>query len=569
MSNRIKLLSVFILGFLVLAAFAVPMVVNAALAVSGVSPNLVVNHLTTTITISGSDFTNASIVRLDTSALTTTYVSPSTLTAVVPAGFAPDVYDVQVEVPGVGSATLPGGLTILAPTATPSQPYARPQIVIDSYDFSTDAISFGQEFNLNVVLDNAGGSTAYSMQIAFTSTELLMLKNGGVTAVGSLGTVGKAELSQTMTAAVSLSGLTRVSLDMNVTYYDAVGASFTDKFTIYIPVAAKVVSGGTGILPTATPTGVNRSQLVITDYKTDIDPLQPGLTFKLSLTVQNVGTLGAKSVTMVVGGGSTGGSGTPQAGINAGFGEFTTFAPVGTSNVKSLGNIDALDSKIATQDLIVNVSAAPGAYPMKISFLYTDAKGNAVNDEQVITLLVYNLPHVEIGYYQPVQPFFAGQPGLLPIQVVNLGRNFVVLGTMKVETSGGMIENGSMLIGTLEMGGYFPLDATFTPYLAGTYEVMVSISYTDDFSQARTVSQVLVVDVLEGFSEPTPDPNQPIEPFPPASSETFWQKAWRFILGLLGLDSGVSTPQIDNMQPTFETKPAEPVPAEPVPAGKG
>lgn len=565
MSKQIKLLTMFILGFLVLAVFASPMAVNAALAVSSVSPNLVVNNLTTTITVSGSDFTEVSIVRLDTTALTTTFVSPTTLTALIPAGFAPDVYDVSVEVPGVGSATLPGGLTLLAPTATPSQPYARPQIVIDSYSFTTDAISFGQEFNLNVVLDNAGGSTAYSMQITFTSTQLLMLKNGGVTAVGNLGTIGKSEISQTMTAAVSLYGLTRVSLDMSVTYYDAVGTSFTDKFTIYIPVAS-TVGGGTGTVATATPTGVNRSQLVITEYKTDIDPLQPGLTFKLSLTVQNVGTLGAKSVTMVVGGGSTGGGGTPQAGISAGFGEFTTFAPVGTSNVKSLGNIDALDSKIAAQDLIVNVSAAPGAYPMKISFLYTDAKGNAVNDEQVITLLVYNLPHVEIGYYQPVQPFFAGQPGLLPIQVVNLGRNFVVLGTMKVETTGGMIENGSMLIGTLEMGGYFPLDATFTPYAPGKYEIIVSISYTDDFSQARTVSQSLEVDVMEGFSEPTPDPNQPIEPFPPASTETFWQKAWRFILGLFGLDSGVSTPQVENLEPTFETVPAEPVPGG---GGKG
>jgi hypothetical protein len=535
--------------------------VQAALSVTSVEPNIVVNSISNTITILGSDFLNPSSVFLSDTALTTTFVNDGKLSAVIPPGFGPGTYDVRVDVPGVGTATLPGGLTILAPTATP-QPFSRPQVVIDMYKFSVSAISYGEEFNLNVSLDNAGGSTAYGLQITFTSTDLLMLKNGGVIAVGSLGTVGKANLSQSMTAAISLYGLTRVSLDMNVTYYDEIGTTYSEKFTLYIPVTSSGYSGV--IYSTSTPSGVQKSQLVITNYTTDIDPLQPGTIFDLSVTIKNEGSIDAKNVTMIVGGGSSSSGGTPMAGVSAGSGEFTNFAPVGTSNVKSIGSITAGATIEANQELIVNVSTNPGAYPMKISFVYTDAKGNSISDEQVITLLVYRLPQLEIGFYQPVGELYTGQAGMLPLQVVNLGRSTVVLGNMRVETQGGTIENGEILIGALDMGGYFPLDALVSPDLPGTLELLISIDYTDDFNQPRTITQTLTVEVVEGYIEPIPDPGIPEEPIP-ATDDSFWQKIWRFILGVFGLDSSKITPEVIPSDIPYDTVPIEPLPS----GGKG
>ncbi len=563
MSTRKKIPAILVLILTILAIFARPHPAHAALAITGVAPNVVVNDSTTVITITGTDFADPSIVSLGGTALTTTFVSATTLTAVVTPGFAPGVYDVEVEVPGTGSVVLPAGLSILAPTATP-MPFSRPQIVIDTYSISVSTISYGSDFNLLVSLDNAGGSTAYGLQVTFTSTDLIMLKNGGVIAVGSLGTVGKANITQTMTAAISLYGLTRVSVDMNVTYYDEIGTTYSEKFTIYIPVTPTGTGGGV-VYSTATPTGVQKSQLVITSYTTDVDPLQPGVTFNLDLIVQNLGTIDAKSVTMIVGGGSSSGGGTPQAGVSAGSGEFTNFAPVGTSNVKSLGDVKAGVSIEASQQLIVNVSTNPGAYPMKISFVYTDTSGNAVTDEQVITLLVYRLPQVEIGFYQPVGEIYVGQPGMLPIQVVNLGRSTVVLGTMTVETSGGVVENGQMLIGALDMGGYFPLDAIVYPDAPGTLELVITIGYTDDFNQPRTLTQTLSVEVMDMFIEPTPEGGFPDEPVDPGTGESFWQKIWRFILGIFGLDSGSNIPELVPTELPFETIPIEPMPE----GGKG
>lgn len=551
-----------------LLAAAFPSPVSAAPSIISVSPNLVVNNVTNEVTVNGSGFESGSLVTVGGTAVTTTVDTVNTLRIVIPSGFGSGIYDVTVTNPSDSSYyTLPAGLTVEAPTPTP-QPTGRPVIVIDTYSTSVSSVTYGQDFNLNVSLDNAGGSTAYGIQVTFTSADLIMLKNGGVSAGGDLGTAGKSPISQTMTAAASLVGQSRVSVEMTVTYSDDKGTSYSDKFTLYFNVTGGGGSGGSYISATATPTGVRRPQLVVMSYSTDVDPLQPGYQFVLSLDVQNVGTVAAKGVTLILGGGSASGSGTPGGGISGGSGEFTNFAPVGSSNIQSLGDVQPGASVVATQKLVVNVSTNPGAYPVKIAFSYLDQNGNPVLDEQVITLLVYALPSVNVSFYQPVGEVYAGQPAMLPLQVVSMSKRTAVLGTMTVTSTGGYLENGESFIGSLDPGGYFMLDAMITPDAAGPLDLVITIDYVDDFNQSRTLTQTLTLDVLDMPFEPTLDPSYPTDDSgvivdPSAGGETFWQKAWRFILGLLGLDSGIPA---GNM-PT-DIIPAEPEIIEVVP-GKG
>ncbi len=267
---------------------------------------------------------------------------------------------------------------------------------------------------------------------------------------------------------------------------------YTDKFSLVFPSIPTPSENSTP--PTSTPGPLQRSQLVITDYGTDVDPLQPGSEFTLSLSVRNTGNLTAKNVTMIVGGGSSsgGGSGTPQpGGINGGNGEFTNFAPVGTSNLQSLGDLTPGTTKAGKQSLIVNVSANPGAYPVKITFSYTDANGNQVNDDQVITLLIYSLPNVDVAFYQPVGDLLVGQPGPLPLQVTSLGKRAAILGKMRVQTDAGMVTNGEALMGSLDPGGYFTLDAMVTPNNPGPLNLSITIEYLDDFNQPQTITKTI------------------------------------------------------------------------------
>jgi hypothetical protein len=281
------------------------------------------------------------------------------------------------------------------------------------------------------------------------------------------------------------------------------------------------------------------------------------------MQLSNVGLQTARNVTMIVGGGSASvdANGTPQpGGVSGGSGDFTNFAPIGSSNVQKVGDVPAGGVLAVGQGLIVNVTTAPGAYPMKVSFIYVDEKGTVFKDDQVITLLVYSLPSVDISFYRDPGQFFMGMPNAVPVQVVNLGRKTAVLGNMRVTSPDATFENAQVFVGALEPGGYFTLDAMSYPQTPGTLSLEVTIEYTDDFNQPRTITKTLTVEVLEQEMPPDFNPNEgggggeymPVE-------ETFWQKVWRFILGLFGLDSAAPT------QPTMPTEEVPPSDGMPMP----
>ena len=179
---------------------------------------------------------------------------------------------------------------------------------------------------------------------------------------------------------------------------------------------------------------------------------------------------------------------------------------------------------------------------MKITFSYLDTNNEVINDEQVITLLVYSLPNVDVSFYRAPDPFFVGQSGALPVQVVNIGKRVAVLGNLKLETDAGTIENGTGLIGSIDAGGYFTLDSMLTPEKSGSMTLNITIEYTDDFNQARTLTRTLKVEVLEGAPEepaigPTDGSAGGGGVVPIGAEETTTHKIFRFIKGLFGLDS--------------------------------
>lgn len=565
MSIKHKTFTLAILLSLFLSALQVSPAAADAPTITGVNPARGYNNTITEVTISGTGFTKDVSVALLKNGELIAYLSlqswsETTLVVIVPAGLTPEKYTLQVTTDESPEATFESF------TVAPAAPSGRPQIVIDSYRTNVGEIIYNEEFNLVVRLHNAGPVRASNIQAIFSSPELTPTKTGGVSAVSSIDADTRVDIAQKMRATTSLYGKSSVQVDLSVSYYDDKGATYTEKFTLNIPVKATNYAAAA----TATPTGVKRSQLVITSYKADVEILQPGSLFNLELEVHNLGNASARNVTMIIGGGSAGSSssgGTPQpGGVSGGSGEFTNFAPVGASNIQSLGDFAPGASLIAKQQLIVNVSTNPGAYPMKVSFSYADGNGNTINDEQVITLLVYSLPNVDVSFYQPVGSLFVGQPNFLPLQVVNLGKKMSVLGSMKVTTTGGMLENAQTLVGSIESGGYFTLDAMLYPDAPGPLDLTVTIDYTDDFNQPRSITQVITVDVIEMEEMPV-DPNFPEggeggegggEGFPPiVQEETFWQKAWRFVLGLFGLDSGQP---VEQPVPMYEE---EMIPVEP------
>ena len=71
-----------------------------------------------------------------------------------------------------------------------------------------------------------------------------------------------------------------------------------------------------------------------------------------------------------------------------------------------------------------------------------------------------------------------------------------------------MIENSETLVGSLDTGGYFTFDSLVIPDAPGTLTLSITIDYTDDFNQARTITDTLSLEVMEMPVEEFPDPSQ-------------------------------------------------------------
>jgi len=235
----------------------------------------------------------------------------------------------------------------------------------------------------------------------------------------------------------------------------------------------------------------------------------------------------------------------------------------------------------ATQDFVVNVTTQPGAYPFKISFVYTDPKGRRMVDDQVITLLVFSLPKLEFSFYRLPVLLNVGEPGQLPIQVTNISKKSAVLGNMTVSAPSGTLSNNTAMIGNLDPGGYYTIDATYIPDMAGMIPLNFSIRYTDDFNQLRVYEGSLEVEVQEGALMPggelvplldekgnlvmdekgnpvlVPAEQQGgmnggnVSPMP-QQNLNFFQKVWNAIKSFFGVNPSSNTPQIET--------PTQPVP---------
>jgi hypothetical protein len=433
----------------------------------------------------------------------------------------------------------------------------RPVLAIISYTASS-VPARGEDFNMVILIKNSGQRAARNIFIEFVSGELIPRNNGGLQTMAQLIENETKGVSQPFTVSADLWGASIANVSVNIEYSDYDGNVYSDSFTLAVDLNVPSYSAPQ---PTPTPTSspILNPQLVIASYSTDVEVLQPGTRFELMMDVTNLGNASAKAVTLVLGGGSVEANpeGTPQPGISGGQGEFTNFAPLESANVKYIGDIPAGQTLSVSQKIIVNVTTAPGAYSLKYSFIYLTDDGRKVVDNQVITLLVYRMPAIEVGFYQDPGPIFAGQPNNLPLQIMNLGRTPVVLGSMVVTADGAAFENHTALVGPVDAGFYFTLDVTIIPDNPGTMNVSISVNYTDDFNQPRIFEVQIPLEVME-MGEPEGNPGMgpgmpgeiPPGGFPPegvpgengwespSGPETFWQKVLRFFKGLLGLGSG-------------------------------
>jgi hypothetical protein len=422
-------------------------------------------------------------------------------------------------------------------TSTPQPDTTRPMIVLREYSISSGTASSGNNITLKVNLRNQGSASAKNVRVQFASGDFIPLQNGGLQVYNGIGADNGVTVEQDMQVSYGIWG--SATQTIQVSYNAPTGEEYAETFTLYFNTSA---SSNT-VYATSTPTIMPRPNLIISGYGTDIEDLQAGYIFNLNLDIENQGNSEASNIMMVLGGSvtTTGEGSNSEAIITQD--DFKNFAPLESSNIHNLGNIYPGSSMSFSQKLVVNTTTEPGAYPLKITFVYDDKNGNKVMDHQVVTLLIYALPKVSTTFYRETGPIFSGQETMLPIQITNTGKKSAIFGELNITSDGAMILNGTSTIGSLESGGYFTIDPTVLFAEAGLHKLEFTIEYTDDFNQERLIEQSITVDVEEqpvmDFEPPMgqPDNEEFYMPEPEEMPETFLQKTGRFIKGFFGLGS--------------------------------
>jgi hypothetical protein len=599
----------------------------AQLALTGIEPTTLVSQHGGTLSIYGSGFTTATIVRLvGFGLLETTYVNSMALQAVVPPGTPAGTYDLEVSEAGV-SVVLPSALTIVAatptpgptplPTPKPTPVPGRPVLTIRNYSIEPSRVVAGREFVVTIEVYNTGSRAGENTMVTFPGGTFLPVGETGhllwqlhinhtavVTQVmhtpASL-TSGSYNLQVNLSAndwegthyeypetiAVEVIGLeggrpqlvieaaqtepavlgpgdafsltlrlvnrgsrtaTQVvvgaaSPDVavpaggsNVVAIDQIGMDQAVTVTLSLVLGEVTQAGRLGLeiaLDCADYSGgsytarqsvglevntalADRPQLIIAGYRTVPDPLAPGDTFTLTLEVTNAGGGEAQRLVLTLGG--EGGSG------------LAPFAPLQSSNVKFVPSLAAGATLEVTQQLVVDGGADPKAYSLPVALAFDDARGTRRSDSQLISLLVRRRPHLQIGFYRPLEVAIVGTPFVLPVEATNIGRTLVNVSTLEVTSTQLEIQDGSIYLGPLDGGTSGSLEATAVARQGGTAEVLVTVYYLDDFEQPQVVTKTLTVEV-EKPAETAPA----TEAGPQA--EGFWGKVLRALRGLLGLGS--------------------------------
>lgn len=415
-------------------------------------------------------------------------------------------------------------------TPTPGS-YERPILSMVSNSYSASKTCVGCSFTLTVKIKNSGQRTARNMVVTFTSNWLQPLDNGGVTIVESLDPGNDVVFTQDFFIRSDMN-VYQTAVDIAVEYKDDRAGSYNQKFVS--PISVYWAYSNT---PTATKTPIGKPQIVVSSYTIDKQTLVPGAIFTLTLNLKNFGAYEAKNVTLMLGV-----SGSTTA---------TNFLPVGSSNIKALGNITSGQELQLQQQYVVNSTTAVGAYPLALKFDYKDANGVSITDEQIITLLVYLVPSIDVSFYETPGNFTVGTKSNLPIQIVNMASGAVLLGDITVSMENATLSNYQMFVGTVDGGSNFTIDTEMTPRQAGSQTVKVAITYQDNFKNLQTINRSLTINVgqqsastqptLAGGTSQTPSAGQTTTgrggTAAQTGTESVWQVILRVIRGLIGFDS--------------------------------
>lgn len=390
-----------------------------------------------------------------------------------------------------------------------SAPTGKPRLVVEAAHTEPSVLVPGAAFTLTLQLANVGSRAAREIFAAVAGDTITPAAGGGVVSVESIA-AGEAT---TITLPLLLGDVEaggREMVAISLDYGDASGGAYSEEQHVSVHV----------------DTGLSwRPQLVITAYETTPSFLTPGETLTLTLVVANVGGGDAERLTLALGG--------------EGGAHLEPFIPLGAGNVVFVPLVGAGTSVEIARQLVVDGSADPKAYNLPIALAYDDTRGSRHDDVQRLSLVVRRRAELLATFYREPEALTVGSSTSLSLELVNAGLSAV--NVVEVSASSPrmlVVAEGTPFMGPVEVGGSAPLDVTVTPEESGAAELVVSVTYRDDFNQLQVLTRTLTVEVMGGQGSTGPmAPGVPDQTAREETKETVWHAIGRAIKGFLGFGS--------------------------------
>ena len=422
-------------------------------------PNLMIAGQGGSLSVFGANFTQESVVRLvGFSFLDTTFLNSGALRASVPENIPPGQYGVEVSGPN-GMAISPVPLLIVAPTATPAPaptPTTAPtpvpgQPVLVVRNFATDptTVTPGGQVALTFEVVNQGNRTALGVAVTLDA-------EGRFIPAAGQAAVTLAELAPGASVSVTLR---------------AVAARDTPSGPALVPVAFAFRDFERTYTSSATLSVVVEriaevSQLTLSAYAVDPDPVIPGQSVTVAVTVTNTGNQIARQMLIRV----------------AGADSVLLAGPQGDSF--PLGDLAPGESITRELRLVVSRDAQPGPQPQPVTLSYLqdgEATDNAASMTVTVARVSVPAPVILLRSYTTGSDFLEpGDQFMLTITFVNVGNDaarntLLTFGT--VESSSPPSDGGSGGPGSPDSGSgsttttpsdvFAPIGAGATVYLGG------------------------------------------------------------------------------------------------------
>lgn len=267
---------------------------------------------------------------------------------------------------------------------------------------------------------------------------------------------------------------------------------------------------------------VNKPHLIVSAFKVDPQPVEPGVNFTLTVDILNTSKKRVENLLVSIGAidAATGSQG-------QGSGAGPTFATRSTGNSRYIGSLGAGATTKASFELAAAPKADPGLYTARIDLSY-DSGGSDFSSNQAIGVTVGRPGRFEFQAVSSPSKATVGKKFPVSFEAVNAA-GFTVQGvTLSLSGKGLVIEDGVAVIGALESGDSDVLEAKARVDRAGIVKADLVIKYRDDFNQEKSITKTVEISVQ-------PKPRATVEPVDKAETGGFFQTIGRFFKALFGI----------------------------------